>query len=74
MKHDKYNEIEGLPYLIADLEQLSRDMTSLAVMEKNGPLLDLSGWLDHLNGHLHAIRESFGLQEKPMTIGDLNAE
>lgn len=55
-------EIIGmLPYTIADLEGLQRDMVSVAVGTYNGPMLAMAGVLDHLLHHLNEVRQALDL-------------
>jgi hypothetical protein len=69
-----YDAPEGLPFIIADLEQLSRDLTSLAVDEKHGRILDMSGFLDHEIEHLHEIREALGYPQAMLTVNDVTGD
>lgn len=53
--------IGGLPFIIADLEQLQRDMVSIAVGTYNGQMLTMAGHLAHINGHINDVREALNL-------------
>jgi hypothetical protein len=53
--------IGGLPYMIADLERLQRDMVSTAVAGYDGRVLDMAGVLEHMIGHFHDVREALNL-------------
>lgn len=61
MTEGQQDALQAIPHITHDFEQLSVDMTALAVQRKDGPLLQMSGIIDHLVSHLYEVCAEFGM-------------
>lgn len=68
---DPDEAVREFPSLLADLEQLHRDMVSSAVQDYNGVMLSMAGFLSHVIEHLHDLREALGLEPEDNIMNDM---